>query len=69
MSVLSLILEQALRARIARPRDMAVLAAIAMMENFGYRRLCNLWRVRGWYRHLRKHEGWGPMTRQEFKRT
>jgi hypothetical protein len=43
------------------------LAAIAVVENFGYRQLCNLWRVWGWYQYLRKQEGWGPMQRQEFK--
>jgi len=69
MSVLSLILEQALLARITRPRELAILAAVAVVENFGYRQLCNLWRVWGWWQYLRKHEGWGPMTRQEFKRT
>ena len=45
MSVLSLILEQILLARFTRPRDLAKLAAIAVIENFGYRQLCNLWRV------------------------
>ncbi|HEY5713533.1 MAG TPA: glycosyltransferase [Allosphingosinicella sp.] len=68
MSVLSLILEQVFLAKIDRARDLATLAAIAVVENFGYRQLCNLWRVWGWYQYLRKQEGWGPMTRQEFKR-
>jgi len=69
MGLLSLILEQVLLGRIARARDLATLAAIAVAENFGYRQLCNLWRVQGWWQYLRKHQGWGPMTRQEFKRT
>jgi hypothetical protein len=67
MSVLSLILEQVFLAKIARARDLATLAAIAVVENFGYRQLCNLWRDWGWYQYLRKQEGWGPMRRQEFK--
>ena len=67
MSVSSLILEQCLLARIGRRRDLATLAAIAVVENFGYRQLCNLWRVRGWYQYLRRQEGWGPMTRQAFR--
>jgi cellulose synthase/poly-beta-1,6-N-acetylglucosamine synthase-like glycosyltransferase len=67
MSVLSLILEQIFLAKIARARDLATLAAIAVVENLGYRQLCNLWRVWGWYQYLRKQEGWGPMQRQEFK--
>jgi cellulose synthase/poly-beta-1,6-N-acetylglucosamine synthase-like glycosyltransferase len=69
MSMLSLILEQVLLGKISRSRELAILAAIAVLENFGYRQLCNLWRVRGWWQYLRKQEGWGPMTRQEFKRT
>ena len=67
VSVLSLILEQILLARITRARDLATLAAIAVVENFGYRQLCNWWRIVGWYQYLRKKEGWGPMQRQEFK--
>jgi cellulose synthase/poly-beta-1,6-N-acetylglucosamine synthase-like glycosyltransferase len=68
MSLLSLILEQVFIAKITRKRDLATLAAIAVVENFGYRQLCNLWRVWGWYQYLRKHEQWGPMARKEFKR-
>jgi cellulose synthase/poly-beta-1,6-N-acetylglucosamine synthase-like glycosyltransferase len=69
MGMLSLILEQVLIARIARPRDLAILALIAVVENFGYRQLCNWWRIRGWWQYLRGQEGWGSMTRREFKRT
>jgi len=69
ISVMSLILEQIFLANIARPRDLATLAVIAVVENFGYRQLCNMWRVWGWYQYLRKQEGWGTMTRQAFKRT
>ena len=69
ISVLSLILEQVFLARIVRARDLAKLALIAVIENFGYRQLCNLWRLRGWYQYLRKQEGWGAMQRQEFKQT
>ena len=68
MSVLSLILEQVFVAKISRARELATLGLIAVLENFGYRQLCNLWRVRGWWQYLRKHEQWGLMTRKEFKR-
>ena len=68
MSVLSLIMEQVFLAKITRKRDLATLALVAVVENFGYRQLCNLWRVWGWYQYLQKHEQWGPMTRKEFKR-
>jgi hypothetical protein len=68
MSLLSLFLEQIFLAKLTRTRDLATLALVAVMENFGYRQLCNLWRIWGWYQYLQKHEQWGPMTRKEFKR-
>ncbi|MFL6785033.1 MAG: glycosyltransferase [Sphingomicrobium sp.] len=68
MSVLSLLFEQVVLGKIERSRDLAILGVVAVLENFGYRQLCNLWRIQGWWQYLRKHEQWGPMTRQEFKR-
>ena len=44
------------------------MGVVALVENFGYRQLCDLWRIQGWWQYLRKHEQWGPMTRKEFKR-
>jgi hypothetical protein len=38
-------------------------------ENFGYRQLNNLWRIRGWWQFLRKRQGWGEMTRKGFQRS
>ena len=69
MSICCLILEQMLVGKVARARDLALLAAIAVIENFGYRQLCSLWRIQGWWQFLRKQQAWGLMTRQEFKRT
>ncbi|MFL6734917.1 MAG: glycosyltransferase [Sphingomicrobium sp.] len=66
MSVLSLILEQVFVAKLGRVRDFATLALVAVVENFGYRQLCNLWRIRGWYQFLRKEQSWGSMNRQNF---
>ena len=47
-------------------RDLALLAFIAIIENFGYRQLNNVWRVIGWWEFLRKKKGWGTMTRKGF---
>jgi cellulose synthase/poly-beta-1,6-N-acetylglucosamine synthase-like glycosyltransferase len=68
-SALSLTIGQFLLGKIGRPGDMAIMGVVAVLENFGYRQLCNLWRIQGWWQYLRKHEQWGAMTRKEFKRT
>ena len=67
MGVCSLILEQMFIARISRPRDLAILAAIAVVENLGYRQLSNVWRLWGWHQYLRRRAHWGPMHRKAFR--
>jgi hypothetical protein len=51
---------------VPRASDLALLAFIAVIENFGYRQLNNVWRVIGWWEFLRKKKGWGTMTRKGF---
>jgi cellulose synthase/poly-beta-1,6-N-acetylglucosamine synthase-like glycosyltransferase len=67
-SALSLMTGQFLLGKLERPRDLAIMGVVAVVENFGYRQLCNLWRIQGWWQYLRKHGQWGVMTRTEFKR-
>jgi cellulose synthase/poly-beta-1,6-N-acetylglucosamine synthase-like glycosyltransferase len=67
VSVATLILEEAELRRFPRARDLAVLTIIAVVENFGYRQLSNVWRVRGLWQFLRKQQGWGTMTRKGFQ--
>lgn len=69
VSVASLVLEEVQLRRLPRARDLAILTAVAMLENLGYRQLNNLWRVRGWWQFVRKSEGWGEMTRKGFQRS
>ena len=69
VSVGSLILEEIELQRFPRARDLAILALIAVLENFGYRQISNLWRVQGFWQYLRGKQGWGTMTRVGFKRT
>jgi cellulose synthase/poly-beta-1,6-N-acetylglucosamine synthase-like glycosyltransferase len=66
VSVCSLILEEAELHRFPRARDLAVLAAAAVIENFGYRQINNFWRVKGWWQFLRADQSWGEMTRKGF---
>ncbi len=63
VSVCSLILEEAELRRFPRARDLAVLTAAAVLENFGYRQLNNIWRVKGYWQYLRADQNWGEMTR------
>ena len=69
VSVVTLIMDEVLLGRIPKIGDLVRLSAVAVLENFGYRQLCNIWRVRGWYQYLRKKEAWGLMTRKGFGET
>ena len=66
ISVCGLILEEMELRRVPRASDLALLAIIAVIENFGYRQLNNIWRVIGWWEFLRKKKSWGAMTRKGF---
>ncbi len=67
VSVASLVLEEVQLRRLPRARDLAILTLVAVVENFGYRQLNNLWRLKGYWQFLRKQKGWGEMTRKGFQ--
>lgn len=69
ISVSSLILEEMELKRFPSAADLCVLTAVAVLENFGYRQLNNVWRMLGWWQFLRGEKGWGKMTRVGFKET
>lgn len=62
----ALILEELELKRVTGPKGLLVLLGAAIIENFGYRQINNLWRVRGYWQWLRKSEAWGTMTRRGF---
>jgi cellulose synthase/poly-beta-1,6-N-acetylglucosamine synthase-like glycosyltransferase len=66
ISVGALALEEAELRRFPRTRHLLVLTAAAVLENFGYRQLNNLWRLRGLWQYLRRSQSWGAMTRKGF---
>ncbi|HEX8214222.1 MAG TPA: glycosyltransferase [Allosphingosinicella sp.] len=66
VSVATLILEEVELRRFPRASDLAVLTAVSVLENFGYRQLSNFWRLRGFWQFFRKQQGWGQMTRKGF---
>ncbi len=67
VSVGSLVLEELELRRYPRARDLALLLAVAILENFGYRQLVNIWRVVGHWRFLRGATGWGKPRRRPFE--
>ncbi len=64
LSLTSLLLEQAAFNTYPRHRDILILLACALAENFGYRQLSAVWRIRGLWRWFRKADSaWGAMPR------
>jgi len=67
LSVSSLLLEEFTLKRYKRPRDRLKLLGAAFLENFGYRQLHALWRLKGLIDFLRKSGTWGEMTRESME--
>jgi cellulose synthase/poly-beta-1,6-N-acetylglucosamine synthase-like glycosyltransferase len=67
LSMLALMLEELSFRRYGRVRDRALLVVWAVLENFGYRQLTVLWRLRGTFNYIRGKKSWGAMKRKGFK--
>ena len=66
--VCTLIAEAVLIGGFPKAGDVAILFAVAVLEYFGYRQLCNWWRVQGTFQQLRgRQQHWGAMTRRGFE--
>jgi cellulose synthase/poly-beta-1,6-N-acetylglucosamine synthase-like glycosyltransferase len=66
VSVGALLLEEIEARRFPKAMDLLVLTFIAIAENFGYRQISNVWRLRGLWQYLRRQQNWGGMTRVGF---
>jgi len=67
ISVLSLLLEQDEIERFSHPKDLFFVLITAIVENFGFRQICSIWRVRGLIQHFRGMKPtWGTMERRGF---
>jgi cellulose synthase/poly-beta-1,6-N-acetylglucosamine synthase-like glycosyltransferase len=66
LSMLALMLEELSFRRYGRARDRALLVVWAILENFGYRQLTVLWRLRGTASYIRGKKAWGKMDRKGF---
>ncbi len=68
ISVSTLILEEIESRRFGSAGELAILTWISIAENFGYRQLANLWRMRGFYDYFRGNTGWQEIARKGFRR-
>ncbi len=66
LSITAVVLEELGFRRYPKRRDLYQLLWLAIAENFGYRQLTTLWRLRGIISVLRKTKSWGGMERQGF---
>ena len=67
VSILSLLLEQDEIERFSRPKDIWNVLVTAVTENFGFRQICSIWRIRGLIQHFRGMKPtWGSMERKGF---
>ncbi len=66
ISITSVLLEEMSFRRYPKVRHLLLLAALGVIENFGYRQLTTYWRLTGVIDFLRKKQGWGVMTRKGF---
>ena len=69
ISLTSVLLEEMSFRRYPKVRHLLLLAALGVIENFGYRQLTTWWRLKGVIDFLRKKQGWGVMTRKGFAKT
>jgi cellulose synthase/poly-beta-1,6-N-acetylglucosamine synthase-like glycosyltransferase len=66
ISVGALALEETELRRFPDARSLWLLMLAGVVENFGYRQLNSLWRLRGTWQFLTRQHGWGAMTRRGF---
>ena len=72
LSTVALLLEELSFHIYPRKRDLLILFAFSVLENFGYRQVNVVWRLIGTWQWLRgKQGGWGAMQRKgmETKKT
>ncbi|HYG26578.1 MAG TPA: glycosyltransferase family 2 protein, partial [Caulobacteraceae bacterium] len=69
LSVGALALEEIELKRFPDVRSLVILMIAAIVENFGYRQINNIWRLRGTWQYLTKQQSWGAMTRRGFQRS
>jgi len=65
-SVGAVILEEISFQRYPKPSDLALLLSLGIIENFGYRQLTVMWRLKGFFDYFTGNKNWGSMQRKGF---
>ena len=68
LSLGALALEEAELRRFPKVRHLIILTLAAVAENFGYRQLCNVWRLQGLVQFIRRDRTWGSQARRGLAR-
>jgi hypothetical protein len=66
LTMFALILEELTVKKYSDPSDLGRLLLLGLIENFGYRQLVTVWRLRGLWDYLNKKKKWGQMIRKRF---
>lgn len=66
LSVVAVLIEEVAFGRYGQMSDVWKMFVLATAENFGFRQLNTLWRVRGMYHSLTGKKAWGKMERKGF---
>ena len=66
LSLAAVLLEDLAFRRHGQFRDLLRLFGYAIAENFGYRQILTLYRIRGFVAYLRRDQSWGDMQRRGF---
>lgn len=66
LSIAAILLEELSFSAYPRWWDIFRMCAYALMENFGYRHLTLVWRIKGFYSFMRGSKQWGTMVRKGF---
>ena len=67
LTICTLALDEVIYHRYKGMNDRVFLLLWALLENFGYRQLTVIWRLRGLIKFLRGQTGWGAMERRSLK--
>jgi cellulose synthase/poly-beta-1,6-N-acetylglucosamine synthase-like glycosyltransferase len=67
LSVAAVLLEEISFRRYPGWEHLAMLVLMAVLENFGYRQILTLFKVKAFWDFLRRRRGWGHMERQGFR--
>ena len=66
LSVAAVLLEEISFRRYPKWLDLAKLLVYAVLENFGYRQILSIFKVKAFWDFMRRRRGWGEMKRRGF---